>query len=309
MSSFGSDSKDEKFNEHVNSTMDTESGIFTSSHHRRSRALEVVGNLFSGIRDSMSIPRAVIRGQTHDRQPFNAPHNQLYLPTTRDDGIHILRSVCTSQTDRYTTGTCCSMYKGDRSGGSDSIYSRIGSFLEELSSLPWISDRVVDDYIPGQSRRVSGGSQAKHSTPWYTVPPPSSPSEISDRAAKLPEPFLGRQEPPTSQMAPGSADPVEHTTGEIDRDKEKTGEKDETEKLREEVEAQTRRADELQQKIAYLNERIAVLEETLEKKEEVPTTLDAWDRRTSMRLHSKRASTKTVVSVKTSSRRGSLLLS
>ncbi|KAK7689971.1 hypothetical protein QCA50_006611 [Cerrena zonata] len=190
--------------------------------------------------------------------------------------------------DPNTTGSCCSMYKDDTCQSSGTLSSRIGGFLVELSSMPWISERVVDEYIPGQR----SGSHNKNSSSWYSVRAPASPSDISSKWRMVPDPWFAPRNLPVTQEEP---EPIVGGAGD-EQEQEHVGQ--EVRELREEVQEKTREVDTLQQTVEHQKKHIAALEDELEQLKGLQVeSPDLRGRRSSTRLYRKRDSVRTVTSV------------
>lgn len=170
--------------------------------------------------------------------------------------------------------------------------------------MPWISDRVADEYIPGESR--SRGSQHKNSTSWYSVRAPASPSEISSTWRKVPDPFLAApRNLPTTDEEPEPAEPV---AGETSHGQEQV--RDEVRQLRDEVQTKSREVGDLQQIVDHQKKHIAALEDDLEnfKQAIAQSSPELQGRRSSARLYRKRDSVRSAISVRRSVSRPASLL-
>ncbi|KAH8082467.1 hypothetical protein BXZ70DRAFT_628965 [Cristinia sonorae] len=156
-------------------------------------------------------------------------------------------------------------YDHSNSSGGKSVSSRLGEFLGELSSMPWISpDRVAQDYVPGEtsrSRVTRNGSNGS----WYSINPPGTPSDISKdhRWKYVPEPWFPPAQLPTTQEEDEHED-------EDESHRVKSGQGDGTteEKLarvQAELQEKTRELESMRQVVEHQKRHIGALEAEIEE--------------------------------------------
>lgn len=133
---------------------------------------------------------------------------------------------------------------------------KLGSLIDDFNKLPWVSPRVSVDYEPGVGGR---GVVEKTSSSWYSLDPPETPSVISQRWRKLPDPWF---EP--THLAP----PAEGAAGEHE---EQTGADEEVkvEDLKEELQEKAQTLENLHQVVEHQKMHISALEEQIEELRQV----------------------------------------
>lgn len=313
-------------------------------HSRKSRAMSIVGGIVHGLKN---IPRAMTHSPLDDRRssttrttresiksesipvkPMPAilpglPYNAKYpLPHPIQGispyGVPVILTPPYAQPPFYgfhppTTIDTTLSSKHRYSDGS--LGTRLGGFLEDLSSLPWVASRVVTDYMPGERDR-GRGTRLRSAGSWYTVNHPSTPSELSNPWKFVPDPWF----PPT--QLPPMTEETEEKGGDVpeggetrDGGQNDSGEPETVEQIleraREEMQARERSLNDLRQIIEYQKKHISVLEGQVTEMREITEThmVDIHRRRSSTRrsLQLKtRNSVRTVTSVqRTLSRPGS----
>ncbi|GJE92530.1 hypothetical protein PsYK624_086840 [Phanerochaete sordida] len=162
---------------------------------------------------------------------------------------------------------------------------RLGGLVRELTSLPWVSTRVAVDYFPGESRTRS--VPGKTSSSWYTMTVPSTPSDISQPGALVPEPWF----PP--RLSPALEVPDEEERAAAEDGPMGEAAEQRIEQLRDELRERTEELSQVRQIVEHQKTRIGELEFELQQlrreKEEVLQRRKSSVRK-SMRASSFRAS-------------------
>lgn len=199
--------------------------------------------------------------------------------------------------------TIGSSYYDKPSSMSGSITSRLGDFLGELSSMPWISPpggRVAVDYHPGEAPRARLNRSGSNGS-WYSINPPSTPSDISDRGKYVPEPwFPPAQLPPHQEVDEYDGD---IGTGGNGKDGEPLSLQEKLKRLQEELHEKTMEVENLRRVVEHNKVHIGALEtEISELKEAQEQQADIRRRRSSTRKslsgYRKRDSVRTVMSMR-----------
>ncbi|CAL1713740.1 unnamed protein product [Somion occarium] len=298
---------DESSYENVKHEAEAAQSPTTPTASRRSKAKSFMGGFVNGLR---SIPRAVTHSQFYDRgissrcssQGMTTGSEMQYKFAHQHYGEPIFLSPSNMPYPPRSAppATTASEYSREYYRSGDSISSRIGGFLSDLSSLPWISTRVAIDYIPGESQGHAG--QYKSSSSWYSVEPPSTPSVVSDKWRLVPDPWFPPQNLPPTEEVP---EPTEHGEG-AGGSNAQVEEPEEMKQLREDVQTKAREVNDLQQIVEHQKKHIAALEEEVEKlreaQAEAASSADIHRRRSSTRksLYRKRDSVRTVTSLRAS---------
>ncbi|KAI0783477.1 hypothetical protein C8Q75DRAFT_736809 [Abortiporus biennis] len=182
---------------------------------------------------------------------------------------------------------------------NDTFSSKIGTFLGELSSLPWTPQgRVAVDYIPGESR--SRSLKGKASGSWYSITAPLTPSDITAPSQLLPDPWF-----PPSRLTPTEEVEEPQEEGQGDAEEDQSLDK-KFERTREELQEKTMALNDLLRIVEHQKHHIGALEtqisELQKEAEESQIQADLHRRRSSTRksLLRPRDSVRTVTSVRRS---------
>jgi len=181
--------------------------------------------------------------------------------------------------------------QGSSSSAGGSISSRLGEFLGELNSLPWISPgRVAIDYMPGETQRARSTRSGSNGS-WYSINPPATPSDISNRWKYVPEPwFPPTQLPPTQEVD-------EHEEGHRQGDTEKK-----LRNVQEELQEKIRELDAMRQVVEHQKMHIGALETEIAELREAQSQSEVRRWRSSSRKslsgYRKRDSVRTVTSLR-----------
>ncbi|THH31591.1 hypothetical protein EUX98_g2577 [Antrodiella citrinella] len=228
------------------------------------------------------------RGYPHGHAPVQIP---ILLAHPPPPGIpHYEPRLSTIGSEYYSKQESTSS-----TGGS--ISSRLGEFLGDLNSLPWIAPgRVAIDYRPGETPRARSTRSGSNGS-WYSINPPSTPSDISNRWKYVPEPwFPPTQLPPTQELDEDDDDDDERIEG-SDATVERR-----LQDMQEALQEKTRDLDNMRQVVEHQKMHIAALETEIAELRERQSQNEVrrWrsTSRKSLSVYRKRDSVRTVTSMR-----------
>ncbi|KAI0088712.1 hypothetical protein BDY19DRAFT_994076 [Irpex rosettiformis] len=256
------------------------------------KARIIVDGLVSGIR---SIPKAVTHNQIHDRRSSVGSRTSRFTGTDRRTTMTIERDSAVAfrfnpptpfpafvfAPQGYPPQSMASPMSLDQDpmsklgsegdaadlNADDTHLARITNLFSSFNRMPWISPtRVAVDYIPGNSRKSSVPAyKTKHSSSWYTMTAPATPSDISNPWRTLPEPWFPPTELPTTMEEPeAEAIAGQETVEGGDGHGHEENLEEKLRELREELQEKSRQLSDLRQVVEHQKLHISVLEADLE---------------------------------------------
>ena len=164
--------------------------------------------------------------------------------------------------------------------------------------MPWISPgRVAIDYMPGETQRARLSRSGSNGS-WYSINPPASPSEISNRWKYIPDPFFG----PSNQLPP-TQEVDEHDEGGAHPSGEESSEQ-KIRRLQNELREKTRELESMRLVVVHQKKHIDALETELadlrdSEARETQNDIRRWRSSTRKSLsYRKRDSVRTVTSAR-----------